>query len=314
MAELSIIVPIYNVEEYLPRCIDSILAQTYTDFELILVNDGSPDNCAEIMEQYAKLDKRIITIHQHNKGVSAARNAGLRIAKGKFIGFVDPDDWIDEHMYQKMIFLLEKERADLACCNWDIFNNEMIYQEHPVNLRSGLMDKKNFLTHYFDLPRTVGGTVWNKVFKAAFIKDSFDEIITIGEDAVFSSKYCLHISKAIYLNDNLYHYFERDNSATRHKDYKLVLILDAKKQLIDIVEKVGKSVKKHAERDYLDSCFLYYNQYLQNGCSQYWKMGKLHFETYMSENWFRVIFNDEIFWKTRIVYLIRTVKDFFESY
>ena len=94
MCEVSIIVPIYNVEKYLPRCIESILAQTFTDFELILVDDGSPDRCGEICDYYKKKDKRVKVIHKENGGLSSARNAGINIAIGDYIGFVDSDDYI----------------------------------------------------------------------------------------------------------------------------------------------------------------------------------------------------------------------------
>lgn len=103
MPELSIIVPIYNVENYLEKCIKSILAQTFTDFELILVNDGSPDKSDVIMKKYEILDNRIINIFQDNKGVSAARNVGLSRARGKYVAFVDPDDYIEEDTYEKLL-------------------------------------------------------------------------------------------------------------------------------------------------------------------------------------------------------------------
>ena len=92
MPELSIIVPVYKVEPYLPKCIDSILAQTFSDFELILIDDGSPDRCGEICDEYAARDDRVVVIHRENRGVSAARNAGLDAARGEYIGFVDSDD------------------------------------------------------------------------------------------------------------------------------------------------------------------------------------------------------------------------------
>lgn len=104
---VSIIVPVYKVEKFLPKCIESVLNQTYTDFELILVDDGSPDKSPEICDKYAELDKRVVVIHQKNAGVSAARNAGLENAKGEYIGFVDPDDWIAPKMYEQMIFAME---------------------------------------------------------------------------------------------------------------------------------------------------------------------------------------------------------------
>ena len=97
---VSIIVPIYKVEQYLPKCIESLIVQTYHDIEVILVDDGSPDGCPQICEDYAKKDERIVVLHQHNQGVSAARNAGLKSAKGEFIGFVDPDDWVSPDMYE----------------------------------------------------------------------------------------------------------------------------------------------------------------------------------------------------------------------
>ena len=119
---LSVIVPIYNVEKYLPKCIDSILAQNYSEIEVILVDDGSPDGCPEICDNYAEKDKRIVVIHQKNLGVSAARNAGLKAAHGEYIGFVDPDDWISPSMYQEMITALERENADLAICGYDYYD------------------------------------------------------------------------------------------------------------------------------------------------------------------------------------------------
>lgn len=307
MAELSVIVPIYNVEKYLERCIDSILAQTYTDFELILVNDGSPDRCFEIMEQYAKKDSRIVIIHQENKGVSAARNAGLKIARGRYIGFVDPDDWIDKEMYKTMIERLDETESDIACCNWDIYNEKMNRKEHGVQGMPTIMSNEEFLMHYFDLPRTVGGTVWNKLFLKKNITEMFDENMTMGEDAVFSAHCCLNSNKVVYLNNVFYHNYERNNSATREKNEKLALILIAKRELIRLSEQVNCKMKSLAEKDYLDSCLLYYVKYQKNKESEYYKMGKNHFADYMRNNCLGVLCNKEIYWKTRMVYLLKMI-------
>lgn len=114
--EISIIVPIYNVEKYLPKCIDSILTQTFTNFELILVDDGSKDKSGEICDGYAKEDIRIKVIHQKNGGVSAARNSGVEYASGNFVGFVDPDDYIDKNMYKNMHELCKNNNSDIAVC------------------------------------------------------------------------------------------------------------------------------------------------------------------------------------------------------
>lgn len=109
---VSIIIPVYKVEKYLSKCIESILKQTYFDLELILVDDGSPDKCPEICDTYASKDERVVVIHQKNAGVSAARNAGLEKAKGEYIGFVDPDDWIAPEMYEKMIQAMENSEVE----------------------------------------------------------------------------------------------------------------------------------------------------------------------------------------------------------
>lgn len=115
---LSIIVPVYDVERYLPKCMDSILAQTFTDFELILVDDGSPDNCPALCDAAAAKDARIRVIHQKNGGLSAARNAGLDAARGAWIGFVDSDDYIAPEMYEALYHAVQSTGADLALCDY----------------------------------------------------------------------------------------------------------------------------------------------------------------------------------------------------
>lgn len=115
---LSIIVPVYDVERYLPKCIDSVLAQTFTDFELILVEDGSPDNCPALCDAAATKDARIRVIHQKNGGLSAARNAGLDAARGAWIGFVDSDDYIAPEMYEALYKAVQSTGADLALCDY----------------------------------------------------------------------------------------------------------------------------------------------------------------------------------------------------
>ena len=121
---VSVIVPIYNVEKYLKRCIDSILNQTYKNLEIILVDDGSPDKCPQICDEYAKSDKRIKVIHKQNAGVSAARNDGLAIAQGDLIGFVDSDDFIHPSMYEEMVNYLVSQDCDLVSCGFSEFSDD----------------------------------------------------------------------------------------------------------------------------------------------------------------------------------------------
>ena len=116
MSLISVIVPIYNVEKYLDRCVDSIINQTYKNLEIILVDDGSPDNCLAICDSWAEKDRRIKVIHKENGGVSSARNSALDIASGDYIGFVDSDDWIEPDMYEILIKNAKKYDADISRC------------------------------------------------------------------------------------------------------------------------------------------------------------------------------------------------------
>ena len=115
--KISVIVPVYKVEPYLRKCLDSIINQTYRNLQIILVDDGSPDNCGAICDEYASKDSRIEVIHQENGGVSAARNAGLKLAAGDYIGWVDSDDWIEPDMYAYMLENMQKYEADIAVCS-----------------------------------------------------------------------------------------------------------------------------------------------------------------------------------------------------
>lgn len=136
---ISVIVPIYNVERYINKCIDSIIHQSYKNLEIILVDDGSPDKCGEIIDEYSRIDKRIHVIHKSNGGLSSARNAGLDIASGDFIGFVDSDDWIEPTMYEEMLSFMEKEQLDLVECGINLVTNNISnkYIEKPSIVLSG---------------------------------------------------------------------------------------------------------------------------------------------------------------------------------
>ena len=210
--KLSIIVPVYNVEPYLPRCIDSILAQTFTDFELILVNDGSPDRCPQICDAYAAQDSRIKVIHKENGGLSDARNAGLDIACGEYIGFVDSDDWIEPTMYEKMLGHAEQKLADIVTCGINFLdqNNCSIGDWRDVKediLSSGHAILRDLFPYQY---RNILPTVNNKIYKRKIFQELRFPLGFLYEDLHIMIDTLAQTNQIVILRDNYYNY-----SATR---------------------------------------------------------------------------------------------------
>jgi len=211
---LSVIVPIYNVEEYLEQCIESILNQPYTDFELILVNDGSPDNCGAICDVYALKDERIKVIHKVNGGLSSARNAGIDIAQGEYLSFIDSDDFVSDDYYQmNMEYLLTHPQTNiliLQVCHYDNNKNEVVINEKKELI--GRNDIVNFM-----MSMDYIGAAWINIYK----KDIFNEL-RYPEGRIFEDGFILTeiIEKAsvVYItNIGVYYYRKRDNSIMQKK-------------------------------------------------------------------------------------------------
>lgn len=216
MTEISIIVPVYKVEQFLPRCIDSILNQTFTDFELILVDDGSPDNCGRICDEYAKKDSRIRVIHKENGGVSSARNIGINEAKGKYIMFCDSDDYVDNNWCETLYKEIVKNPNVFVTCNcW----YESIDHINKKNLFS-IKDESVHETDYFDIfLMGISYSVVLKIFKKDVLCSAsirFDPDRKIGEDAEFCARYAYCCDQFLYISTPLYHYINNPHSAT-HK-------------------------------------------------------------------------------------------------
>ncbi|WP_416145204.1 glycosyltransferase family 2 protein [Planococcus koreensis] len=169
---ISVIVPVYNVQEYLPKCLDSVIGQTYENLEILLVNDGSTDESAEICDRYARMDGRIHVIHQENQGLAAARNAGLEAAAGMYIGFVDSDDWIDLDMYEFLYRLMHEYRADLAMCRLtEITNTESVDRSTgKLLVCDGLTAVKRIFKRESDYH--IGYSVFNKLYKKSWWQNS----------------------------------------------------------------------------------------------------------------------------------------------
>ena len=220
MPRISVIVPVYKVEKYLKECIDSILAQTYSDFELILIDDGSPDCCGEICDVYAKRDKRIKVIHQENMGVSAARNVGLDISEGKFITFIDSDDLVSiyyiEELYQSLIL----EEADISVCNYKKFKKNNTFDcNNPIQKHDTvcLNNIEAVLSLYDNNLNGISITPWGKIFKREIFNNLRFPVGKIHEDEFIIPIAIYRAKKIVWLKSPLYGYRERENSIMHRK-------------------------------------------------------------------------------------------------
>lgn len=219
MCRVSVIVPIYQVEDYLPRCIDSILAQTFRDFELILVNDGTKDGCPAIMQAYADKDARIRQLHKENGGLSSARNAGLDVARGEYIAFVDSDDYIEPTLLEDTVAAADASDAELV-----LFNYRLVVEGEEqgpyLDFKDEVLDLERIgLANYFYrywLPYKHGQEAWCRLYRRSVIEEHAlryapnKEIF--AEDTLFSAMYLMHTKKIAALSKPYVFYVQRGDS------------------------------------------------------------------------------------------------------
>ena len=209
MPKLSIIVPVYKVEPYIHKCVDSILNQTFTDFELILVDDGSPDNCGKICDEYAQKDKRIRVIHKENGGLSDARNAGIEIAAGEIIGFVDSDDWIEAYMYAEMLSYMEENNLDIVCADTNQVKEGKV-KFKPRYSKNKIWSRNEAVCEI--LNGTLDNAAWNKIYKRNVIGDVHYPKGRIYEDVATTYKFISNSQKVGYISKAYYNYLKRKGS------------------------------------------------------------------------------------------------------
>ena len=219
MCRVSVIVPVYQVEQYLAKCLDSILAQTFTDFELILVNDGTRDRCPEIMDEYAARDTRIRLVHKENGGLSSARNAGLDIARGEYIVFVDSDDTVEPTMIADAVRTAEKAHADLVIYNYRLVTEKGVQgaylpmKDEVIDLDALGLD--NYFYRYW-MPYVHGQEAWCRLYKREIIEQNHlryapnDEVF--AEDTLFSAMYLMHVHTIAALAKPYVNYLQRGDS------------------------------------------------------------------------------------------------------
>ena len=251
MPIVSIIVPVYNVEKYISRCIDSILAQTFNDWECILVDDGSPDKSGDICDEYAARDSRIRVIHKQNGGVSFARNAGLSAAQGEYIYFIDSDDYVEREALELLLSKAKQSEADIMVHG---IVNDYIYKHSSTAVKYVSLPEKDYSTilEMSDRWGLLKGPV-NKLFKNSIIKNKalrFDESISYGEDTKFTFEYLVHCHSIAFVPRHLYHYCFRNKDSLTSKDYPFDFWIKTAEMLRDIRLPIMTSF--HMPLSYLD--------------------------------------------------------------
>lgn len=242
MPKVSAIVPIYNAEVYLCRCLDSIISQTLSDFEILLIDDGSPDRSGEICDDYSTKDSRIRVFHKENGGVASARQLGMENAQGEYIIHVDPDDWVEPNMLEELYNEALKNDADVVICDY------WVDSERIVRQRPSALDNLTILQEFF---QQLYGCCWNKLLKRSFYNThqiKFYTELAYCEDLTFWLRLYQQSVKTTYLPKAYYHYIQHPKSLCKthvsykdDKDWKLIKILRKDLKNFDSIKKMALS-------------------------------------------------------------------------
>lgn len=252
---ISVIVPIYKVEKYLERCVDSIVNQTYTNLEIILVDDGSPDKCPQMCDSWAEKDIRIKVVHKENGGLSDARNAGMLFATGEIVSFIDSDDWIELNMFEIMLNQMLEDNSDIVSCGvkWveedgTIIHNDTVSKNEILDTRFAMKEliNDNILKQH----------VWNKIYKLDLIKDIPFEKGRYHEDVFWSYQIVGRAKKISVIIDSFYNYVQRSNSIMGEGfSVKRLDALDANELRCEYMKKNFPDLYDNALYVYIGSCY-----------------------------------------------------------
>lgn len=285
--KVSIIVPIYKVEKYIHKCIDSILSQTFTDFELILVDDGSPDKCGEICEQYALKDGRIKVIHKENGGLSDARNVGMEYANGIYTIFVDSDDWIETTMIEKMIKLIDKYNADIVQVGfYYAYKDYLLYDDryHSENDKPVVLDNFSLMKELV-INERVKNFAWGKLYKTELIKDISFEKGVLFEDVFWAHQVMQRVNQYVLSNKPLCYYLQRDDSIVSTYSTRNLDIIKGLKERHEFIEKHYPNLSDESYKLILKTSLLHHSLLLRNKDKDNEKIHRKNIQDYINHNY-----------------------------
>jgi glycosyltransferase involved in cell wall biosynthesis len=264
--KVSVVVPIYKVERYLHRCIDSILNQTYTNLEIILVNDGSPDRCGELAEMYSQQDDRIKVIHKENGGLSDARNYGMKEVTGEFTVFVDSDDWLENNMIENMLNSLLKYKADVVqSAFYYAYDDKLLLDRvyHSQIDTPVLLDNKS-LMHELVKNEKVKNFAWGKLYKTSVIRDILFKKGVLFEDVFWAHKVMHRVNTYLILKQPYYYYYQRNDSIVSTYSNRNLDIIKGLKERHQFIKDHYKELTNESLKVLLKTCLIHYNLLLLN--------------------------------------------------
>lgn len=227
--KVSVVVPIYNVEKYLKKCVDSLLEQTYKNIEIILVDDGATDSCPEICDYYKSIDSRIIAVHKQNGGLSDARNEGIKYMSGDYVAFVDSDDYVSPYYIETLVVNAEKYNADVSICNFErVYENDEPVNKRPNNDIVRQFNKHDSLTALFDDELKMQFTIaCSKIIRSSIMKSVTFPKGRIYEDSATAHKIYNLIERTVYVDSQLYFYLLRGGSIKTSEKFLKTDMIDA---------------------------------------------------------------------------------------
>ncbi|MBS4198408.1 glycosyltransferase family 2 protein [Bacillus sp. FJAT-49732] len=264
--KVSIVVPIYKVEKYIHRCIESILEQTYTNLEIILVNDGSPDNCGKIIDEYAGKDNRIHVVHKKNGGLSDARNKGMEYATGEYTLFVDSDDWLERNMVEVLVKISLDYQADVVqSAFYYAYNDHLLYDNRYFSQNDPhvLLNKKELM---YELVRNekVKNFAWGKLYKTNLIKNLPFKKGVLFEDVFWAHLVMHRVNTYVISHKPMYYYLQRDESIVANYSLRNLDIIEGLKERHKFIEQHYDNLIDESFTVILTNCLIHYNLLMMN--------------------------------------------------
>lgn len=286
---ISVIIPIYNVESYINKCLESVTNQTYKNLEIILIDDGSTDSSGEICNKWSQKDCRINVFHTSNYGVSHARNEGLRHIHGEFVSFIDADDWIDEDMFERMVKHMVQDHCEVSVCGYKIefenYSKVIFKKDKPNTLTREKAVKLIFRFENNKVPKVISWELCDKIFSRQIVQNlNFDESIYMGEDMLFCWQALKHANRVLYIPIYAYHYVMRSQSAMHQGiSSKSLSVLKAVRMILQDTENESESVKKVIRDHYLRMGVRHSKEILKIHAYQF-KKDVCFFQKYLRKN------------------------------